>query len=340
MNGKSTETEPLLPAIATSLEEDGASWAVIGASPDAHNWVLCVGHKTFFLHPMQFFGKHHSIPIHEWGEDSHDFPQLENFSTDLHHDIMTQTGLPLNIEIVAYVGELGSAQHWQRDFLRKVIPEGHHAFAVFFPLNYQLNGNQWIHGSFVGFPVPWVVWEMDAGLADTFVLNVCSIRGGGGLPEGVPPVDEISQRRNIRWVGFMLLSATALPKNVTQGINPPFWAEDPSMTLDAPDVAHCGVKSCRKRPTSTCYESNFLPMDGNFSLKIGVPWSGSRVATSICNLKNVALKVARKTQCSKRTRFESDSLNPSHSGHSIRLSSEPKSGSALCNGHATTVTAV
>ena len=85
------------------------------------------------------------------------------------------------------------------------------------------------------------------------MLNVCSIHRGGGLPEGVPLVDEISQRRNVRWVGFMLLSTTALPKNVTEGINPPFWAEDPSMTLDAPDVAHCGVTSCRKRPTSICY---------------------------------------------------------------------------------------
>ena len=46
-----------------------------------------------------------------------------------------------------------------------------------------------------------------------------------------PPVDEISQRRNVRWVRFMLLSTIALPKNVTEGINPPFWAEDPSMTL-------------------------------------------------------------------------------------------------------------
>ena len=54
-------------------------------------------------------------------------------------------------------------------------------------------------------------------------------------------------------MGFMLLSTTALPKHVTEGINPPFWAEDPSRTLDAPDVAHCGVESCRKRPTSTCY---------------------------------------------------------------------------------------
>ena len=45
----------------------------------------------------------------------------------------------------------------------------------FFPLNYQLNGNQWIHGSSVGFPVPWAVREMDAGLGDAFVLNVCSI---------------------------------------------------------------------------------------------------------------------------------------------------------------------
>ena len=103
-------------------------------------------------------------------EDYHDFPHLENVTTDLHHDIQTQTGLPLNIEIVAYVGALGAAQHWHRDFPRKVIPEGHHAFAVFFPLNYQLNGNQWIHGSSVGFPVPWVVREMDAGLGDAFVL--------------------------------------------------------------------------------------------------------------------------------------------------------------------------
>ena len=54
-------------------------------------------------------------------------------------------------------------------------------------------------------------------------------------------------------MGFMLLSTTALPKNVTEGINPPFWAYDPSMTLDAPDVAHCGVRSCRKHPTSICY---------------------------------------------------------------------------------------
>ena len=48
--GKSTETEPLLSGIATSHEEDGASWAVTGASHDAHNWVLCVGHKTFFFY--------------------------------------------------------------------------------------------------------------------------------------------------------------------------------------------------------------------------------------------------------------------------------------------------
>ena len=177
-----------------------------------------IGRKFDFYHRVQFFGKHHSIPMNEWGEDYHDFPQLENVTTDLHHDIMTQTGLPLNIEIVAYVGALGSAQHWHRDFPRKVIPEGDHAFAVFFPLNYQLNGNQWIHGSSVGFPVPWVVREIDAGLGDAFVLNVCSIHRGVGLPEGVPPVDEISQRRNIRWVGFMLPSTTALPKNVTEGI--------------------------------------------------------------------------------------------------------------------------
>ena len=170
--------------------------------------------------------KHHSISINEWGEDYHHLPQLDNVTTDLHHDNMTQTGLPLNIEIVAYVGALGSAQHWHRDFPCNVIPEGHHAFAVFFPLNCQLNGNKWIHGSSVGFPFPWVVREMDAGLGDAFVLNVCSIHRAGGLPEGAPPVDEISQRRNIQWVGFMRLSTTTLPKNVTEGINPPFWAED------------------------------------------------------------------------------------------------------------------
>ena len=85
------------------------------------------------------------------------------------------------------------------------------------------------------------------------MLNVCSVHRGGGLPEGVPPVAETSQRRNVRRVGFMLLSTTALPKNVTEGIKPAFCAEDPSMTLDAPDVAHCGVKSRRKRPTSICY---------------------------------------------------------------------------------------
>ena len=66
MNGKSTETEPLLCAIATSPQEDGASWAVTGASHDAHNWVLCVGHKTFFFsHPQQMeLGRflHHLTP--------------------------------------------------------------------------------------------------------------------------------------------------------------------------------------------------------------------------------------------------------------------------------------
>ena len=41
-------TEPLLSAIATSPEEDGASWAVTGASHDANNLALCVGHKAFF----------------------------------------------------------------------------------------------------------------------------------------------------------------------------------------------------------------------------------------------------------------------------------------------------
>ena len=57
---------------------------------------------------------------------------------------------------------------------------------LFFPpLNYQLNGNKWIHGLSVGFPVSWVVRETDARLGDAFVLNVCSIHCGGGLPEGV-----------------------------------------------------------------------------------------------------------------------------------------------------------
>ena len=100
-----------------------------------------------------------------------------------------------------------------------------------------------------------LVFPFESG--DTYVLNVCSIHRGGGLPEGVPPVDEISRRRNVQWVGFMLLSTTALPKNVTEGINPPFWAEDPSMTLDAPDVAHCGVTSCRTHPTSMGVEKRF-----------------------------------------------------------------------------------
>ena len=98
-------------------------------------------------------------------EDYHDFPHLENVTTDLHHDIQTQTGLPLNIEIVAYVGALGAAQHWHRDFPRKVIPEGHHAFAVFFPLNYQLNEtsgymvHRWAF-MFLGLSGRWMlVWE-------------------------------------------------------------------------------------------------------------------------------------------------------------------------------------
>ena len=231
------------------LQTEVATLDPLKGAPIFNEKFPSIGRKFDSYERVQFFEKHHSIPINEWGEYYHDFPHLESVTTD----IQTQAGLPLNIEIVAYVGALGAAQHWHRDFPRKVIPEGHHAFAVFFPLNYQLNGNTWIHGSSVGFPVPWVVREMDAGLGDAFVLNVCSIHRGGGLPEGVPPVDEISQRRNVRWVGFMLSSTTALPKNVTEGINPPFWAEDPSMTLDAPDVAYCGFKSCRKRPTSICY---------------------------------------------------------------------------------------
>ena len=101
--------------------------------------------------------------------------------------------------------------------------------------------NKWVQGSSEGFPVPWVVRDMEAALGDVFVLNVCSIHRGGGLPMGVPPTDEISQKRNNRWVGFMLLST------------PPFWVEDPSMTLEAPEVAHCGIKSCRKRPNSICH---------------------------------------------------------------------------------------
>ena len=235
-----------LSASLFKLQSEVATLDPLQGTPIVNEKFPSIGRKFDSYDRVQFFAKHHSIPTNEWGEDYHDFPQLENVTTDLHHDIVTQTGLPLSIEIVAYVGALGSAQRWHSNFPRKVIPEGHHAFAVFCPLNYPLNGNQWIHGSSVGFPVPWVVREMDAGLGDAFVLNVCSINRGGGLPEGVPPVDEISQRRNIRWVRFMLLSTTALPKNVTEGINPPFWAEDPSMTLDAPDVAHCGVKSCKK----------------------------------------------------------------------------------------------
>ena len=73
-----------------------------------------IGGKIDSYDRVQSFGKHHSIPINEWGEDYHDFPHLEHVTTDLHHDIMTQTGLPLNIEIVAYVAALGSAQHWHR----------------------------------------------------------------------------------------------------------------------------------------------------------------------------------------------------------------------------------
>ena len=85
------------------------------------------------------------------------------------------------------------------------------------------------------------------------VLNVCSIDRGGGLLVSVSPVDEISQKRNIRCVGFMLLSTTPLSKNVTEGITPPCWAVDPSMTPEAPEVAHCGVNSCRRRPNSIRY---------------------------------------------------------------------------------------
>ena len=61
-----------------------------------------IGRKFDSYDRVPFFGKHHSIPINEWGEDYHDFPQLENVTTDLHHHIMTQTSLPLNIEIVPW----------------------------------------------------------------------------------------------------------------------------------------------------------------------------------------------------------------------------------------------
>ena len=79
-------------------------------------------------------------------------------------------------------------------------------------MNYPRNGNKCVHGSFVGFLVLWVVRDMEAPLGDVFALNVCSIHLGGGLPMGDPPVDEISQKRNIRWLGFMLLGTTPVPK--------------------------------------------------------------------------------------------------------------------------------
>ena len=75
-----------------------------------------IGRKFDSYDRVQLFGKHHSLPINEWGGDYHHFPHLENVTTDLHQDIQTETGLPLNIEIVAYVGALVAAHHWHRDF--------------------------------------------------------------------------------------------------------------------------------------------------------------------------------------------------------------------------------
>ena len=132
------------------LQTEVATLDALQGTPIFNEKFPSIGRKFDSYDRVQSFGKHHSIPINEWGENYHDFPHLENVTTDLHHDIQTQTGLPLNIETIAYVGALAAAQHWHRDFPCKVIPEVHHAFAVFFPLNYQLNGSQWIHGSSVG----------------------------------------------------------------------------------------------------------------------------------------------------------------------------------------------
>ena len=169
-------------------------------------------------------------------------PKLEDVTADLYNTIVTQTGLPLQIEIVAYVGALGVAQYWHEDFPPKNCASGPPCFCCPPPppVNYPLHGNKWVHGSSAGFLVPWIVRDMDAALGDAFVLNVCNIHKAGGLLEGVPLLDA-SQNRNCRCVGFLLLSTTPMPKNVTEGITPPFWCSDESMTLQAAEVALCGV---------------------------------------------------------------------------------------------------
>ena len=114
-----------LSASLINLQSEVATLDPLQGTPIFSERFPSIGRKSDSSDRVHFCAKCHSIPINECREDYHDFPQLENVTTDLHHDIMTQTGLPLNIEIVAYVGALGSAQHWHRDFPRKVIPEGH-----------------------------------------------------------------------------------------------------------------------------------------------------------------------------------------------------------------------
>ena len=93
---------------------------------------------------------------------------------------------------------------------------------------------------------------MEAGLGDAFILDALLVHRGGGRPQDIPAMDPVSQVPNVRWVAFMHVATCQLPKNVTDGIRPPFWASNPKFG-QGDKVETCTTKGCRKRATEVCY---------------------------------------------------------------------------------------
>ena len=200
---------------------------------------------------FMFYGRHNSIPQDDWEEGWEDLPELEVVTMEIYNSMLQAMTLPLQILGVGYIGAVAGDQHRHRDLPKNLVPNGDRVFGVFIPLTYPLN-NKWIPGSSGGFPMPWEEQVMEAGLGDAFILDALLVHRGGGRPQDIPAMDPVSQVPNVRWVAFMHVATCQLPKNVTDGIRPPFWASNPKFG-QGDKVETCTTKGCRKRATEVCY---------------------------------------------------------------------------------------